>query len=195
MKLYLKTSTFTLLLFAALLAPIFMTGCGGEGSAATVAAPAQLSAAPASTPPPVASTAPTAPPVTARDAPDPCTPQTGSFTLTATGFSGTAPSGTATYKLFPCINLGFIFLPGLAGVSDDTSFTAGPLPSNLIPATIVTQEHAVNGFDNDVESTPMSVIISAGSSTIQYLKNGNTSGWIASGSKGVGLQVITVFLD
>lgn len=126
---------------------------------------------------------------------DPCAVETGSFTLTATGFSGTAPSGTATYKLFPCANLAFIFLPGLAGTSDADTFTAGPLPAALIPATIATQEHPVNGFDNGLEVAPMSIEISSGSSTIQYLNHAALSGWTSSGSKGVGLQVVTVFLD
>lgn len=192
MKLFLKTSTFTILLFVALFAPIFMTGCGGGGG--TTAAP-QLAtvSAPASVPPTV-----TAPPVTGHASKDvgvDCTIETGTFDLTATGFSGTAPTGIATYKYFPCAKLAYIFLPGLAGPSDATSFTAGPLPDFLIPATIPTQEHALNGFDNGVEISPISIEISAGSSTITYLKGGSTTGWTASGSKGVGLQIVTVFLD
>jgi hypothetical protein len=191
MKLYFKTSIFTLCMFVALLAPIFMTGCGGgSGAAPVTAAPAPVTSAPASASPPTVTTGP-ANKVLGTS----CDVETGSFDLTATGFSGTAPMGTATYKYFPCSNLAFIFLPGLAGPSDATSFTAGPLPSFLIPATIPTQEHALNGFDNNVEVAPISIEISAGSSTITYLKGGSTTGWTASGSKGVGLQVVTMFLD
>jgi len=123
-----------------------------------------------------------------------CAAESGEFTLTATGFAS-APTGTALYKFYPCEKLAHIFLPGLGGASNDQTFTAGPLPAFLIPATIQTQEHALNGFDNGIESSPMSAEISAGSPTIQFLKNGRLAGWTPSGAKGVGLQVITVFLD
>ncbi len=126
---------------------------------------------------------------------DSCAEESGEFTLTATGFAGAAPTGTALYKYYPCEKLAHIFLPGLGGASNGSTFTAGPLPPFLIPATIPTQEHALNGFDNGVESSPMSAEISAGSPTIQYLKNGLLAGWTPSGAKGIGLQVITVFLD
>jgi hypothetical protein len=85
--------------------------------------------------------------------------------------------------------------PRFPGPSNATTFTASPLPDFLIPASIPVQEHAVNGFDNDVEQSPMSVYIQSGSNMITYSIRGTESGWTASGSKGVGLQVITVFLD
>jgi hypothetical protein len=81
------------------------------------------------------------------------------------------------------------------GPSNATSFTASPLPDFLIPASLRFQEHAVNGYDNGVEQSPMSVYIQSGSNVITFTIRGDESGWTASGSKGVGLQVITVFLD
>jgi hypothetical protein len=123
-----------------------------------------------------------------------CTVQTGSFQLVATGFSADTV-GTALYKFFPCAKYGSIFLPALAGPSNATTFTASPLPDFLIPATIAWQEAGAHGFDNGVEHADISVVITTGSNVISFGHSGELSGWTASGRKGVGLQVITVFLD
>jgi len=95
----------------------------------------------------------------------------------------------------PCDHYALIFLPALAGASNSMAFTASPLPDFLVPATIEFQEASVHGYDNGVEQALMSVHLSAGSNVITYLRNGDTTGWTPSGNKGVGLQVITVFLD
>jgi hypothetical protein len=143
---------------------------------------------------PVASTIAQAPaPTPKATAPD-CTTQSGSFQLVATGFS-VDTVGMALYKFFPCDHYALIFLPALAGASNSVDFTASPLPDFLVPATIEFQEASVHGYDNGVEQALMSVHLSAGSNVITYLRNGDTSGWTSSGNKGVGLQVITVFLD
>jgi hypothetical protein len=123
-----------------------------------------------------------------------CTTQSGSFQLVATGFA-IDTAGTAAYKLFPCDHYAFIFLPALSGPSNATAFAASPLPSLLIPATIEHQEAGLHGFDNDAEQALMSAVLQAGSDVITFTRNGDIAGWTASGSKGVGLQVITVFLD
>jgi hypothetical protein len=123
-----------------------------------------------------------------------CTTQSGSFQLVATGFA-VDTVGMALYKFFPCDHYALIFLPALAGASSSTRFTASPLPDFLIPATIPTQEASVHGYDNGAEQALMSVHIFAGSNVITYLRNGQDDGWTASGNKGVGLQVIPVFLD
>jgi hypothetical protein len=120
--------------------------------------------------------------------------QSGSFQLVASGFS-VDTVGMALYKFFPCDHYAFIFLPALSGPSNATSFTASPLPSLLIPATIEHQEAGLHGFDDDMEQTLMSAVLQAGSDVITFTRNGDTAGWTASGSKGVGLQIITVFLD
>jgi hypothetical protein len=123
-----------------------------------------------------------------------CTVQTGSFQLVVTGFSADTV-GTALYKFFPCAKYALIFLPALAGPSNATTFSASPLPDFLIPATIAWQEAGAHGFDNGVEHADISVVITTGSNVMNFGHNGEMSGWTPSGSKGVGLQVITVFLD
>jgi hypothetical protein len=125
-----------------------------------------------------------------------CTPQTGSFAVTATGFGpGATTTGDVLYKFYPCEKLAHLFLPALYGPSNAATFSAGPLPTFLIPATIPYQEHIVTGFDNGVEQAPIQIVLSAGSATMIYSRDGEISGWTPSGSKGVGLQVVTVFLD
>jgi hypothetical protein len=146
-----------------------------------------MTAPPAATAP--ASTTPAATPAAAN-----CAPESGSFLLTASGFTNHT-AATALYKYYRCDKLAQIFLPPLFGPSNTTTFTASPLPDFLVPASIPFQEHAVNGYDNGVEQSPMSVILQAGSNVITYSFHGDNSGWTPSGSKGVGLQVITVFLD
>jgi len=143
---------------------------------------------------PVASTIAQAPAPTPKATTPDCTTQSGSFQLVATGFS-VDTVGMALFKFFPCDHYALIFLPALAGASNSMAFTASPLPDFLVPATIEFQEASVHGYDNGVEQALMSVHLSAGSNVITYLRNGDTTGWTPSGNKGVGLQVITVFLD
>jgi hypothetical protein len=112
----------------------------------------------------------------------------------ATGFS-TDVVGNALYKFFPCEHYALVFLPGLSGTSNGTSFTASPLPDFLIPVSLPSQESIIGGYDNGVEVQPLSVIIEAGSSTLRFLKGGDEHGWTSSGGKGAGDHVITVFLD
>jgi hypothetical protein len=166
-------------LFCLGVASVCLSACG-DGMTVTPVAPA---VAQTQTPAPT-------PKATTPD----CTTQSGSFQLVATGFS-VDTVGMALYKFFPCDQYALIFLPALAGASSSVAFTASPLPDFLVPATIQFQEASVHGYDNGVEQALMSVHLSAGSNVITYLRNGDTSGWTPSGNKGVGLQVITVFLN
>lgn len=159
----------------AILASFCLTGCGGAGASVT------SNPAPAQAPAPAAST------------PD-CTVKTGSFQLVATGFS-VDTVGMAQYKFFPCAKYAMIFLPLLAGPSNAATLTASPLPDILIPATIEWQEAGIHGFDQNVEHADISAVITNGSNVISFFYKGNQSGWTPDSSKGVGSQIITVFLD
>lgn len=119
---------------------------------------------------------------------------TGTFNVTGAGFSGAPPTGTAVYKYSPASKIAWVFLPAISGPSNSTSFSISSLPAFLIPATI-TQQALIEGFDNNVEQGPLNTLITAGSGVIVYQKNGSSTGWTASGNKGVGLQIITLFLD
>jgi hypothetical protein len=120
--------------------------------------------------------------------------QTGTFNVTGQGFSGTPPTGVAIYKLSTAARLAWVFLPAISGPSNSTSFSITGLPAFLQPATL-TQQALIEGFDNGVEQGPLNTLIAPGSGTIIYQKNGSTTGWTASGNKGVGIQIITLFLD
>ena len=52
-----------------------------------------------------------------------------------------------------------------------------------------------HGVDNGLEQGLMSVVLTAGSNVITFFRNGDSSGWTPTGTKGCGLKVITVFLD
>jgi hypothetical protein len=172
--------------FQPVAAIIILTACNGNDVAVSAAQPPAQAPAPSPTPP--ASSTPAPPPAD-------CTMQPGSFQLVATGFT-TTTAGMALYKYYPCDKLAHIFLPALSGVSNSTSFTASPLPDFLIPATIPWQEHAIHGADNEIEQAIISVVLQAGSNVLLFTHDANSvNGWTPSGHKGVGLQVITVFLD
>jgi hypothetical protein len=77
----------------------------------------------------------------------------------------------------------------------DTVANKETFPRSICGRERSAAQYAVNGYDNGVEQAPMSVYIQSGSNVITYTIRGEESGWTASGSKGVGLQVVTVFLD
>lgn len=119
------------------------------------------------------------------------TPQSGSFTATGTGFT-TSPSGTATYLVIG--KTAFLFMPAISATSNATTFTITGLPANLRPAAIGFQEGIVSLTDNGAESFGQATF-AAGSGTITMEKNGSSTGFTASGSKGFGLQIITYSLN
>lgn len=123
-----------------------------------------------------------------------CAVETGTFPIVANGFADPAPTGIVMYKLWPCAHLAFLFLPPIAGVSNSDIFEEGPLPEFLQPKTIEYQENRLNGFDSDVEA-PGSVEIKANDPTLRFEIIAPHNGWTPTGHKGVGLQVLTVFLD
>jgi hypothetical protein len=68
----------------------------------------------------------------------------GSFTLTGTGFSGPAPSGTATYVQVG--KLVVVNTPTISGTSNATTFTLTGVPAGLAPAP--GGYHTLLGVDN-----------------------------------------------
>lgn len=117
---------------------------------------------------------------------DAATSPNGAFTLTGTGFSGSAPTASATY-----VNVGntvTITVPGsFTGTSNDVVFTMTGLPVALQP--VRTQVLAVPQYamlDNGAGSTGASVQVSAASGTISF-RNGSSqlNGWTNTGTKGV----------
>src|SRR5262249_5525515 len=95
----------------------------------------------------------------------------GTFTLQAQGFSD-APQGVAYYRYCPAEKMAIILLPGLAGESNSTDFSVGPLPDFLVPASIPAQESIVGGFDNSVEVQPLSAEVFVGDQYVHFMLHG-----------------------
>ena len=104
---------------------------------------------------------------------------TGSFTVTGTGFSGTAPSGTAQY-----IQIGkqvTVFLPAIQGTSNATTFTiTGILPS--IAAAYLSYS-TIPTFDNTFAINGM-IQLSASGTTWTLFRDSLGNIWTPSGAKG-----------
>lgn len=108
------------------------------------------------------------------------TSTSGSFTITGTGFSGTAPSATATYRIVD----GYVYLniptAAIVGTSNTTAFTLTGLPAAIRPSSgafcpaLVCQDNS--------SPTWASASVSVGG-VITLGKAGSTSGWTASGNK------------
>ena len=113
------------------------------------------------------------------------TPDKGTFTVTATGMT-TAPTGTATWSRVG--NLVMLCLPIVTGTSNASTFTFTGLPAAIQPATLTQQIAAPTDTFEDSSSLltfNASILITAGSGTITFLKNGSTTTWTATGTKGL----------
>lgn len=111
------------------------------------------------------------------------TPDTGTFTMTYTGFTG---SGTATWSRIG--KLVFLNFPASTGASSSTAFTATGLPAAIQPATL-TQLLGIPANAVEDNSTKqggtVAVSVASGSGTLTLLINGNAAGWTNGGNKGV----------
>lgn len=104
----------------------------------------------------------------------------GSFTVTGTGFSGTAPTGTAVWARYG--NIVVLTLPALSGTSNATSFTLTGLPAAIQP---VRPNNIMCNFLED-NGTATTGAASVSGSAITFFKGTSTSAtWTASGTKGL----------
>ena len=112
----------------------------------------------------------------------------GTFTATATGFGGTAPSGTARYvRIGAQVTLG---LPALSGTSNSAGFTITGLPAPLLPVAL--QVFWASMTDNGVNLAGLVIVDSTGVITLAQT---NYSGFVASGAKGLnGVLTFTYLL-
>lgn len=101
----------------------------------------------------------------------------GTFTVTGTGFAGTAPSGIATYRRIGKVV--FLSLPDLSGTSNATTLTVTGIPAGL--GGSATRVWAPI-LDNGVFSSGMMAV---GGTTITVNRDVGGTAWTASGAKGV----------
>lgn len=116
----------------------------------------------------------------------------GSFTLTGTGFSGTAPTGTARYVQIG--KLVTLSLPPLSGTSNATTFTLTGLPAGL-QTTLPAQYAVVIGSNASASlASPALMAIVAASGTLTLYLNTAGALWTASGTKSIGEMVVSYLL-
>jgi hypothetical protein len=128
------------------------------------------------------------------------TPDTGTFTGTLTGFSGTAPTVACRWrKIGPMVILVINVTAAVAtGTSNATSFTMTGLPSIIQPATEIPNFPITFAFNNSaLVTTDTWGQINPGSGTVTfYLSSTSASSWTAAGTKGLeGSTVIAYTLD
>ncbi len=117
--------------------------------------------------------------------------QQGTFTMTGVGYSGTAPTGTAEYfVMFGRVVV--LFVPPITGTSNSTSFSFTGIPAAL-QSTIADQNFAAYMTDNSAQSWQQA-LISSGSNSLIFIKNGSQTGWTASGTKAGGSFTIVYLL-
>jgi hypothetical protein len=116
------------------------------------------------------------------------TPDTGTFTVTYTGFSGTALTATARWVKFG--NEVTIYIPtNVSGTSNATTFTLTGIPS-AIQATVAQNSPVVSAQDNTVQCYGVIGIGPGGTWTMNKFTNGAagfgvSSTWTGSGTKGL----------
>ena len=108
------------------------------------------------------------------------TPDTGSFTMTYTGMTGSV-TGTAFWTRVG--NLVLLMFPAGVGTSNTTAWTATGLPTGLRPAR--TQHIALAYSVSSQDSGFAEAVMTASSSTITFWASGSATGWTNSGNKGM----------
>ena len=108
----------------------------------------------------------------------------GTFTVTATGFSGTAPSGTVTYRRVG--KLVVLMLPSLTGTSNAATFTLTGLPAALWPLQNLNVPTLC--ADNGVNLYAHHNITAAG---VWSFSKETAAAWTASGVKSVYFCALT----
>lgn len=105
----------------------------------------------------------------------------GSFTVTATGFSGTAPSGTAYYtRVGKQVTLTF---PALSATSNSATFTLLGLPSQLIQGKVANFAQPIRAIDNSISI--LGWIFAQNDGIFGLATTPAGAGWVASGQKGI----------
>lgn len=112
------------------------------------------------------------------------TPDKGSFTITYTGMT-TVITGTAVWvRKGEQVQLHF---PAATGTSNATSFTATGLPTDIQPTRTQILSVPPGGAQNSgsLVASGAGVIVTAASGTATFQLTGSSTGWTASGTKGV----------
>jgi Collagen triple helix repeat (20 copies) len=104
------------------------------------------------------------------------TPVTGTFTLTATGYTTTVTVTARYYKFDRLVLLG---IPTVTGTSNAQTLTLTGLPALLTPDASVAHHQVVHGRDNGLDADALLVL----GTTITVTRNLSGNAWTASGEK------------
>lgn len=120
------------------------------------------------------------------------TPQSGTFTMTYTGF--TSPPGlTATY--YCAGNMCTLVIPGSAvAASNATTFAGGTLPAGIVPSKTQFFQLPPLCEDNGVIGGFTCTVNIDNSGNITFQKNNSNSGWTNSGQKGVTTNMLITYI-
>jgi len=121
------------------------------------------------------------------------TPDTGTFTITFTGFTA-SPTGTARWAKMG--NIVCLFIPGATtGTSNATTFTATGIPAEITPSRSQIVAIPDNCVDNNSAIVASGVYaIPSTSSTITFSIANSSAGWTAAGTKGFVNSVVITYL-
>jgi hypothetical protein len=110
----------------------------------------------------------------------------GTFTCTATGFSGTAPTITFDYVISNGV-MAFISTTGISGPSNATTFTLTGWPNGLQHVTRSTVSPLVAAQDNNTLGISAYITIpsQSGGSTVTVSINNSTGNWTGANTKGL----------
>lgn len=125
-------------------------------------------------------------PTTASDVED-------TFTITGSGFSGSAPTGTARYVKRG--NQVTLFVPQISGTSSSTNFSLTGIPASITP--VRAHSFAVPCTrDNGGDSNTSFVTVTTSNTITVSLSGGiaSVTPWTNSGTKAVGIFTITYHL-
>ena len=107
---------------------------------------------------------------------------TGTATITGTGFTDPDPTGTLTWIAVPG-RFAVVHLPELTGTSDATTFTLTGIPSQIQPATLVSSMGGVAITNNSVVANVGYIRVNAASGTWDLFPNANFGTWAAANTK------------
>jgi hypothetical protein len=120
------------------------------------------------------------------------TPDSGSFTFTATGMS-TTPTGTGFWVRLG--NMVLLLLPAITGTSNANTFTYTGLPAEIQAARTITcplvEDYVENG--GAVVNTAAAVLTS-GSGTVRFDLGGSSTGWGSTLAKGLETAMMIAYL-
>ena len=116
------------------------------------------------------------------------TPDTGTFTITYTGMTGSV-TGTAVWARVG--NLVSLYFPAATGTSNSTQFAATGLPAEIATARLQSMAIPFAGMENNSGPADGDAQVVINGTTVTFWFSGSGTGWTNSGGKGV-LNAFTI---